>query len=169
MEKKIDSKEAKPGQKDVTEKKPAEKQKKTEPLKVEKREEKPKPVKKEVQPPEVKTVDLLGLSPSILQEYREKVQRIPIPVRKARFQVHGQITLGLFINENGKVTVSSFDEQLTVKPARRKKNVIAYIKFRINNISLTPPEDKDGNPVRFTWRVTFKVGKYLNKIILTKQ
>jgi serine/threonine protein kinase len=171
VEKKIDTKEAKPGQKKVTEKKPTEKQKETEPLKVEKREEKPKPVKKEVQPPEIKTVNLLGLSPSIRQEYMKKVQRIsiPVPVRKARFQVHGQITLSLFINEKGKVTVSSFDEQLTVKPARRKKSVVAYIKFSINNISLTPPKDKGGNPVRFNWRVTFKVGKYLNRIILTKQ
>lgn len=171
VEKKIDSKEAKPGQKDVTDVKPTAKQKKTEPLKVEKKEEKPKPIKKEVQPPEVKTVNLLGLSPAIRQEYLKKVKRIPIPVpvRQARFKVRGQITLSLFINENGKVTISSLDEQLTVEPARRKSSVINYIKFNINRISLTPPKDKDGNPVRFNWRVTYKVGKYLNRIILTKQ
>jgi tRNA A-37 threonylcarbamoyl transferase component Bud32 len=147
------------------------KQEKTEPLKVEKKEEKSIPVKKEVKPPEVKTVNLLGLSPAIRQEYMRKAQRIaiPIPVRIVLLQVHGQITLNLFINEKGKVTVSSFNEQLTVVPARRKSNVINLIKFRINNFSLTPPRDKDGNPVRFNWRVTFKVGKLVSMIHLTKQ
>jgi serine/threonine protein kinase len=149
--------------------KPAGKQEKTEPLKVEKREEKPKPVKKEVKPPGAKTVNLLEVSPSLREAYNKRVQRIQILVRKARFQVQGQITLELFIDENGKVSVSSFKDNLTVTPSGQKSKVIDGIKRRTNYISLPPPKDKDGNPVRFNWRVTYKVGKYLNRIILTKQ
>ena len=117
----------------------------------------------------IKTVNLLELSPAILQEYSKKVQRIQIRVFRARFQVHGQITLSLLIDERGKVTISSITDTLTVKPASQKRKIINGIKFKINNYILIPsPKDKKGNPVKFNWRVTYKVGKYLNRIILNK-
>jgi serine/threonine protein kinase len=169
VEKKTAAREVTPDKKYDPGLKQAGKQEKTEPLKVEKREEKPKPVKKEVKPPGVKTVNLLEVSPPLREGYNKRLQRVQILVRKARFQVQGQITLELFIDENGKVSVSSFKDMLTVTPSGQKSKVIDGIKSRISYISLPPPKDKDGNPVRFNWRVTFKVGKYLNRIILTKQ
>jgi hypothetical protein len=145
------------------------KQEKTEPLKIEKKEEKPKPVKKQVKPPEVKTVNLLEVSPALREVYNKRLQRIQIIVRKARFQVHGQVTLELLIDEKGKVSVSSVKDMLTVKPEVQQSKAIEGIKRRISYISLPPPRDKEGNRVRFNWRITYKVGKYLNRIILTKQ
>lgn len=136
------------------------KQEKTEPIKVE---------KKEVKPPGVKTVSLLGVSPALREVYNKRLQRIQIIVRKGRFQVHGQVTLELFIDENGKISVSSVKDMLTVKPEPQKGKAIEGIKRRISYISLPPPRDKEGNRVRFNWRITYKVGKYLNRIILTKQ
>jgi hypothetical protein len=97
------------------------------------------------------------------------MQRIQIPVLNARFRVQGQISLDLYIDETGNVTVLSVKDILAVNPALRQKQVVATIKKGINHISLSPPRDKDGHLVRFNWRVTFKVGKYLNKIILIKQ
>jgi serine/threonine protein kinase len=169
VEKKIDTQEVKPDKKYAPDLKQVGKQEKTEPLKVEKREEKPIPVKKEVMSPGVRTVNLLEVSPSLRQTYNKRIKRIQIFVRKARFQVHGQVTLELSIDENGKVSVLSLKDILTVNPAGQKSKVIDGIKRRISFISLPHPKDKDGNPVRFNWRVTYKVGKYLNRIILTKQ
>lgn len=175
VEEKIDTPEVTPG-KEVTpvkkytpDLKQSGRQEQVSPLKAEKIEEQPKPIKKEVKSPEVRTVSLLEVSPSLREEYNEKFQRVHILLRRARFQVRGQIILELFINEKGKVSVSSFKDMLTVVPLGQTSNIIDIIKSRVTYISLLPPRDKGGNPVRFNWRVTYKVGKYLNRIILTKQ
>jgi hypothetical protein len=103
--------------------------------------------------------------------YNQRVARIQIILRKTRFQlqVRGQVTLEVFIDERGKVSVSSLQDNLTVIPEVHKSNVLFAIRQKLTSIPLPPPKDKDGNPVRFNWRVTYKVGKYLNRVILTKQ
>jgi len=153
------------------EQKQPDKQEKTEPLKVEKVEEQPKPLKREVRTPEVRTVNLLEVSPALREVYNQRVARIQIILRKTRFQlqVRGQVTLEVLIDERGKVSVSSLQDMLIVVPENQKSRVLEVVKQRITSIFLPPPKDKDGNPVRFNWRLTYKVGKYLNRIILTKQ
>lgn len=171
VEKKNAALEVKPDKKSGADLKQPGKQEKIEPLKVEKREEEPKPVKKEVKPPKIETVNLLEVSPTLREVYNNRLQRIPItvPVRKARFKVFGQITLELLIDENGSISVSPFKDMLTVKPSALKSNAIYIIKNRISKIPLPPPRDKEGNRVKFNWRITYKVGKLANRIILTKQ
>jgi serine/threonine protein kinase len=177
-EPKIDTKDQ--GKKDTTkqvisppkeEQKQPDKQEKITPLKVEKVEEQPKPLKKEVKSPEVRTVNLLEVYPALREVYNQRVARIQIILRKTRFQlqVRGQVTLEVFIDERGKVSVSSLQDNLTVIPEVHKSNVLFAIRQKLTSIPLPPPKDKDGNPVRFNWRVTYKVGKYLNRVILTKQ
>jgi len=167
--KETSSPEVKPDKKPGTDLKQAGKQEKSEPLKVEKTEEKPKPVKKQVKPPKIEAVNLLEVSPKLREVYNKRLQRVQIILRQTRFQVHGQITLDLVIDENGRISVSSFKDMLTVTPEGQKSKVIDGIKRRISFISLPPPRDKEGNRVKFNWRITYKVGKYLKRIILTKQ
>jgi len=103
------------------------------------------------------------------EEYNKLVQRVQIVLRKAGFKAHGQVTLEVSIDEKGNVSVLSLQDMLTVIPEGPKSKVIDGIKQRISYITLPPPKDKDGNPVRFNWRITYKVGKYLNRIVLIKQ
>ncbi len=119
----------------------------------------------------VRTVTLLELPKETLNTYSNRIRRIMIPlrIRRAGFQVKGQIGVELNIDESGKVTVGSLDETLTVTPERARNLALDIIRRRLNGISLPPPRDKQGGPVKFQWRVTYKVGKYLNKLILTKQ
>ena len=177
-ETKIDTKDQ--GKKDTTkqvisppkeEQKQPDKQEKTAPLKVEKLEEQPKPLKKEVKSPEVRTVNLLEVSPALREVYNQRVASIQIILRKMRFQlqVRGQVTLEVLIDERGKVSISSLQDNLIVIPEVHKSNVLFAIRQKLISIPLPPPKDKDGNPVRFNWRLTYKVGKYLNRVILTKQ
>ncbi len=121
-------------------------------------------------PPE--TVSLLGLHPDLRRVYNRRMERIRIalPPRAALLTVKGQLLLTLFINEAGKVSVLSYNDNVTVTPRRQKSRVEKIIRMRINGIPLPPPTDKNGNPVKLgNWRVTYKVGKLFNKIILTKQ
>jgi hypothetical protein len=135
-----------------------------------KKEETPKPIKKEIKPPPVKTVSLLGLAPDMRIDYNSRIQRIQIPLLNARFKVMGQIELNLFIDEKGKVTILTFKERLNVEPVRHKGRIKAIIGRKINNIYLPPPKNKNGESVKVSnWRVTFKVGKFFNKLILAKQ
>ena len=118
---------------------------------------------------EVKTVSLLGLSPELQRQNAMAVLRIQIPVLLDRFQVQGQIILDLLINEYGRVSITSYQDLLTVTPALRERQVKGAIKRRFDTLIFPAPKDDQGNPVRFKWRLTFKVGKYLDKIILTRQ
>jgi serine/threonine protein kinase len=117
----------------------------------------------------IKTATLLELPLETRIMYNQRIRRIQIPVRRARFQIHGHISVELNVNESGKVTVDSLDETLTIRPEQARNLALDVIRRRLNDIALPPPTDKQGNPVQFQWRVTYKVGKFLNKIILTKQ
>ena len=101
--------------------------------------------------------------------YTQRIRRIQIPVRKARFQIHGHISVELNIDESGKVTVGSLDETLTIKPERARNLALDVIRRRLNGIALPPPKDKQGEPVQFQWRVTYKVGKLGKIVFLNKQ
>jgi len=151
-------------QKDRTKKEPSAHIKKTPPkVSGKKVEERAKPRT------EVKTVSILGLSSELQRKNALKVQRIQIPVFRKRFQVKGQITLELLINEHGKVTILSYQDMMTIIPALRERQVKGLIKNRFDNFIFPKPKDDRGRPVKFKWRLTFKVGKYLDKIILTRQ
>ncbi|NIM14082.1 MAG: protein kinase [Candidatus Aminicenantes bacterium] len=129
--------------------------------------EQQKPISTRKKP--ARTVTLLDLPKEKLKMYKRRIWRLQIPVRKAGFQIHGHISVELNIDESGKVTVGSLDETLTVKPEWARNRALDIIRKRLNGISLPPPTDKQGEPVQFQWRVTYKVGKFMNKVILTKQ
>ena len=131
--------------------------------------------KKEVKPPPVKTATLLDLPLELRKSYNSRLQRIQIILPKAlplpRFQVKGHINFNLFIDDRGRLSIQTFnDDMLKVIPARLRRRVQSIIKNKMNRIFLDPPKNKAGETVQVpNWRVTFKVGKFFNKIILTKQ
>ena len=137
--------------------------------------------KKEVEPPPkeivkstppARTVSLLGLHPGLRKTYEQRMGSITIqlPLREARFKVTGQVVLTLAISESGKITIESHEDMMKVTPPLQKMKVKTIIGRKIGGTLLPPPTDKDGKPVRLdNWRVTYKVGKLFNKIILTKQ
>lgn len=139
--------------------------------------EKPKverQTKKDVSKKDVKPeiVSLLGLHPDLRRAYNRDIARIAIklPLLAARLKVMGQVVLTLFIDQKGDVSVLSYKDMVSVFPRKQENRVKKIIRARINDINLQPPTDRDGNPVQLgNWRVTYKVGKFLNKIILTKQ
>lgn len=122
--------------------------------------------------PPARTVSLLGLHPDLRKTYDRMMASITIqlPLRDARFKVTGQVVLTLAIGESGKVTIVSHEDMMKVEPPIQKRKVKTIIGRKIGGTPLPPPTDKDGKPVRLdNWRVTYKVGKLFNKIILTKQ
>jgi serine/threonine protein kinase len=141
------------------------------------RREQQKPIKipqKEVKPIPSKTATLLDLSLELRKNYYSQMQRIQIilpKIPKPRFQVKGHIALNLLIDGRGRLRIQTFDDSLlTVLPARLKGRVYSIIKNKLNRMSLPPPKNKAGETVQVpNWRVTFKVGKFYNRIILTKQ
>lgn len=135
---------------------------------------KKKPVK--VQPTVPRPVTLLELDPELRKQYNSDLKKIDIIIprsirRAALVKVTGQIILQMSINEKGKVFIQDFDgSRLQVRPVLVKRRVMEVIHRKVSGIFVSPPTDKNGKPVRLiNWRVTFKVGKYLNKIYLNKQ
>jgi len=113
-------------------------------------------------------VTILDLPLELRQRYNDRMQRIIIPVLKSGFQVGGQVSVNLLVNETGSLTVLSMDNLIAVSPEEEKSRVSTLIETRLNALSLMPPRGKDGEPVRFKFRITFKVGKFGKTIILTK-
>lgn len=98
------------------------------------------------------------------------LERLQVPVLNPKLKIIGQIVVNLAIDENGKITIQNFQDMIKVTPVLQEKQVKIAIARKINSISLPPPKNKNGEPVKVSnWRVTFKVGKFLNNIILAKQ
>lgn len=138
---------------------------------------KPEPEKPAITPQNnVRTVTLLGIDPELRKEYNKQMEHITflLPVRlpiSAIAQVKGQVILQLGISSRGKIEITDADsEGLSVNPPRAKIRFMEILREKMNKTFVTPPTDKDGKTVRLSnWRVTFKVGKFNDKIILTKQ
>jgi hypothetical protein len=101
--------------------------------------------------------------------YNDRLQRVNIPVMRAGYRVNGQVFLDLSVDEAGRLNVLSMTEVLNVFPEEQKNRLLTVIETRFNAISFVPPRDKDEQPVRFKWRLTYKVGKLGKNIILIKQ
>lgn len=131
-----------------------------------------KRLRKTDSPAGIKVATVLDLAPELRKEYNMQLQHLQITLPRASvmFQVKGSITCNLEINENGTVSGELLEENLEITPPRREVNVKGIIAHRINNLTLAAPKDKSGQSIRITgWRVSFKVGKYMNTINLIKQ
>jgi serine/threonine protein kinase len=119
---------------------------------------------------QIKTVTLLDLHPDTRREYNSTLERLQIPFLNPNLKVIGQIVVNLAIDENGNITIQNFQAMINVTPILQENQVKIAISRKISSIPLPPPKNKNGESVKVSnWRVTFKVGKFLNKIILAKQ
>jgi serine/threonine protein kinase len=119
---------------------------------------------------QIKTATLLDLHPDTRRDYNSLMERLQVPVLNPNLKIMGQIVVNLAIDENGKITIQNFQGMIKVTPVLQENQVKISIGRKINSISLPPPKNKNGEPVKVSnWRITFKVGKFLNKIILIKQ
>ncbi len=119
---------------------------------------------------QIKNATLLDLHSDVRREYNSIMERLQIPILNPNLKIMGQIVVNLTIDENGKITIQTFQDMIKVIPILQENQVKIAISRKINSISLPPPKNKNGESVKVSnWRVTFKVGKFLNKIILTKQ
>lgn len=117
----------------------------------------------------VKVANLLDLPQETRMVYKNSMQRIEIQIMNPKMQVFGRMSVDLLVDEMGKVTMLSFEDALTVIPPRSRGYVLNTVRYRINAISLPPPKNKKGEPVRFRWRITYKIGKFGNKLFLNKE
>ncbi len=149
---------------------------KIEKIKINKEKEKEEKKKKKIIKKQIKKVSLFKLKPEINKAYLTKVKNIRIIVNKNKdffmnsVEISGQLIVKLRINEYGKVSVQQINQDnLTIKPQLSKKKLLRGIWLKLKSINFISPIDKKGNKVILeNWRVTFRVSKYKNKIILRK-
>lgn len=122
-------------------------------------------------PPRVKSGTLIDLSTELRMAYNKRLQRLGFQLpRRARIRPSGQIIVTLSIDENGSVTATGIDDRLTAPQKRARRVLLELFKRKFAGIKLAPPKNKTGEPIRVhNWRVTYKVGVFMGKLILTKQ
>jgi serine/threonine protein kinase len=116
----------------------------------------------------VKTVDLVELSRETVAKIDQALPRIEILNLPKGIKVLGKIELYLSVNEKGNIHIDRFDDKgLDVTPGDKKEMVKNMISTKINGISIFPPKDKTGEPVKIkNWWKKFNVGTFMEKIIL---
>jgi hypothetical protein len=113
-------------------------------------------------------VTLDQLPKEIIDRYYGKIRRIEIPGLPRGIQVLGRIRLRFQVTEKGQLHPLYIDDTgLNLTDQDRLKTINTMIVTKMGGISLPPPRDKSGSPVKVRdWEVTFKVGTFQGKIIL---
>jgi tetratricopeptide (TPR) repeat protein len=119
----------------------------------------------------VKSVNLMSLPPSMINQYNAKIKKIDVFNIPRGIKTLGQISMSLAINPDGRLTIQSInDKGLQVRPPRSHLMVKGRIIRAINSIILSPPINRNGDPVRVqNWRVSYNVGTFMGKIILRRR
>jgi predicted Ser/Thr protein kinase len=117
---------------------------------------------------QARSVTLNQLPKEIIDSYYGKIRRIEIPGLPRGIQVLGRIRLRFQVTEKGQLNPLYIDDTgLNLTDQDRLKTINTMIITKMGGISLPPPRDKSGSPVKVKdWEVTFKVGTFQNKIIL---
>lgn len=122
--------------------------------------------------PAVKDViSALQLKTELRVKYSAILKRLTIPLIRRNIRIHGFVTVTLNIGKDGRIAVQDIrDDSLNVRAERAKEFFRKIIRRKLSNIPLEPPRDKNGNTASLAgWRITYKVGKFRNSIVLTKQ
>ncbi|MGE5339853.1 MAG: serine/threonine-protein kinase [Candidatus Omnitrophota bacterium] len=113
-------------------------------------------------------VSLVELPLEARTQYNQLMERLFIPIPRAGFTVEGQFSADLRVNQTGSVRVIAIENLLTVSPEPQKNRLLKLIEIRLNRLVLPPPKNKEGAPINFKWRLTYKVEKIAKRLILTK-
>jgi predicted Ser/Thr protein kinase len=117
---------------------------------------------------QAKSVTLNRLPKEIIDSYYGKIRRIEIPGLPRGIQVLGRIRLRFQVTEIGQLNLLYIDDTgLNLTDQNQLETINTKIIKKLTGISLPPPRDKNGSPVKVKdWEVTFKVGTFQDKIIL---
>lgn len=137
---------------------------------------KPPPKKKVTPPvtrvtPDIRTVNLIELPRELSTGYHEKMDRIIIPNLPQGVKVMGPVGFNFSIDEKGHLGLKRFSHpRLVVLPKLKRQRVLKMILDKINDITLAPPRDEQGQPVKVeNWRLLYRVGTFAGKIILNRR
>ena len=119
----------------------------------------------------VKSVKLMSLPPSMINRYNANIKKIDVVNIPRGIKALGQISMRLAINQDGRLTIQSLnDKGLQVIPPRSHLMIKGRIIRTINSIKLSPPINRNGDPVRVqNWRISYNVGTFMGKIILRRR
>ncbi|MGD2093227.1 MAG: protein kinase [Candidatus Aminicenantes bacterium] len=139
-------------------------QKKNEEIKT----KKDKALKKKQIENKVKTVDLADLSLEMIAKVDRTLPRVEILNVPKGIKALQKIELYLSVNEKGNIHIEKFnDTGLEVIPADKKEMIKNMIATKINGISIFPPQDETGEPIRIKyWWKKFNVATHKGTIIL---
>ncbi len=116
----------------------------------------------------VRTVDLADLSRETIAKIDQELPRIEVSNLPKEIKALGKIEFYLSVDEKGNIHIERFDDtRLEVTPADKKEMVKNMISTRIQGISISPPKDETGEPIKIEkWWKQFKVGTFRETIIL---
>jgi serine/threonine protein kinase len=116
----------------------------------------------------VKTVDLADLSREMIAKIDQELPRIEVSNLPKEIKALGKIEFYLSVDEKGNIHIERFDDtRLEVTPADKKEMVKNMISTKIQGISISPPKDETGEPIKIEkWWKQFKVGTFRETIIL---
>jgi len=167
---------------DVPIKKTAATPKKTPPPQVKKKTIEAPPKKTEQSSPEqaqprvspqqanVPAVNILNLFPGLIREYSDQLKRLTVSGLPEGLLAKGRVSFNFSIGADGRLTVVRFNNRdLEVNPLFRRRKVVGMIYNAMENIQLRRPKDRKGRAAQVeNWRLSFKVGTFQSKIILTR-
>lgn len=123
------------------------------------------------QTPPKDSISLLELQPDLRIIYTATLNRLTIPLLRRNIQIHGIVTVTIDINKSGYILVKEIrEDDLNVPGEPVRAFFKKMLERKLTTIRLQEPKDKNGKPaILNNWRITYKVGKFANQIILTKQ
>lgn len=118
----------------------------------------------------VPVINILNLFPGLIREYSDQLNRLTVPGLPQGLLAKGRVSFNFSIGADGRLTVVRFNNRgLEVKPLFRRRKVVGMIYNAMEEIQLRSPKDRKGQPAQVeNWRLSFKVGTFQGKIILTR-
>jgi len=116
----------------------------------------------------IKTVNFVDLPREKIAELNNHIKRIEIPGLEPGIIVGGEISLILFVDENGSIEIKQWDDsRLIINPANKKETVKTMILAKIRQVSFDPQVDETGKSQKIeNWRKDYQLATFQGTIIL---
>lgn len=130
-------------------------------IKPDTREPKTRQIESENETTAVPEVYLITVPSAMIKAYKQEMSRRQIAGLRKQTSVSGEIRLNVSIDQKGGLSIRSFNhDRMKVTPSHRRESVLEAIRSEINGITLRPPVDKTGRPVRVkNFILTYRLGR----------
>jgi hypothetical protein len=133
----------------------------------------PKPKQQDIKPviPGIQTVRIIKLPAALIRKYNDTLSRLVIPFIPVKIKVSGYLNIKISIDEKGKASAGVLSSAgFKVTPEDRRENLLNLIIKKISGLTFTPPQDKQGKPVRVSeFNIDYQAGKLKTRLILKKR